>query len=236
MKKLLLLLLVGALIGIALLPYLLFRQPDMPEGTDLQSPAFSYQEARLLIDRTAWHPETQTFVRQHEIFETMLREIKKAETFIIADFFLWNPWKGGVKGNRELRLLSVELADAFIQKRIQNPEMPILIVTDPINRVYGNLAPDFYNRMADAGIPVVFTELAYLPESNRMYASQLWFWSKFIDFEKGLIGAKPFLPNLFDANGRKLTLSQYLSLFHFKANHRKVLVAGRRACSGTTCL
>ena len=45
--------LIGALLGVALLPYLLFRQVDLPAGTSLRSPAYEFDYAELLIDRTA---------------------------------------------------------------------------------------------------------------------------------------------------------------------------------------
>ncbi|MEM1223798.1 MAG: hypothetical protein AAGH40_13685, partial [Verrucomicrobiota bacterium] len=87
-------LLLGALMGVAFLPYLLFRQPEMPKGTNLKSPALPFDYAELLIDRTRWNEVQGEFLLDHEIFDTVLREIRDAETFVLVDFFLWNPWKG----------------------------------------------------------------------------------------------------------------------------------------------
>ncbi len=219
------LLLIGAILGIVVLPYLLFHQREMPPGTDLASPAYFFDSAELLIDRTAWDAAAGQPRTEHRIFDAMLAEIRRAETFLIADFFLWNPWQGALDMKGELRPLANELATALIEKRIQNPEMPMLIITDPINRIYGDHAPDFYQHLADAGVPVVFTALDQLPESNRLYAPQAWFWSKFLPDEQA--DGDRIVPNPFNPEGGKLTLAQLGRLLHFKANHRKLLLTGR---------
>ena len=214
---------IGVLLGVTLLPYLLFRQKQLPPGTDLSSSGFGFNVARLLIDHTAWDASREAYVQRHAIFDTILQEIEAAETFVIADFFLWNPWRGGVEASGDLRPLAEELADALINKRIKNPGMPILLITDPINRIYGDQAPDFYERMAAADIPVIFTDLSQLPDSNRVYAPQAAFWSQYLPSSD-----KRLVPNPFDGKGDKLTLPQLGRLLYFKANHRKVLVTGYR--------
>lgn len=222
--KVIILLIIGAMVGIALLPYLLFKQKELPPGTNQASPFFSYDSAELLIDRTTVDA-TGRHLPEHRIFDRMLEEIAAAETFLIVDFFLWNPWKGAIETEGTLRPLASELATALIEKRLRNPEMPMLVITDPVNRIYGDHAPDFYQRLADAGIPVVFTALEQLPESNRLYAPQAWFWSKFLPGEKPE-PARP-VPNPFNPEGERLSLAELGRLLYFKANHRKVLVAGR---------
>jgi phosphatidylserine/phosphatidylglycerophosphate/cardiolipin synthase-like enzyme len=220
-------LLIGALLGVIMLPYVLFRQKELPAGTDLHSPAFAFTEARLLIDRTWWDAEAEHLVTEHQIFDEILNEIDEAETFLIADFFLWNPWKGAIETSGALRPLAEELANALIQKRIQNPDMPMLVITDPINRLYGNQAPTYFDRLAGAGIPVVFTDLSQLPDSNRVYAPQAWFWSQYLPTGDSANDAR-LVPNPFDVEGEKLTFAQLGRLLYFKANHRKVLVSGYR--------
>ncbi|MGZ0656644.1 phospholipase D-like domain-containing protein [Coraliomargarita sp. W4R72] len=220
--------LLGALLGVAALPYLLFQQQELPAGTSLRSPDFEYSEARLLIDRTMWDAESEQTVRSHQIFDTILAEIESAETFVIADFFLWNPWRGAVETSGELRPLAEELAEGLIRKRIQNPDMPILVITDPINRIYGDHASDFYSRLAGAGIPVVFTDLSQLPDSNRVYAPQVWFWGQYLPRSEEESDTR-LIPNPFNSEGDKLTLAQLGRMLYFKANHRKVLVTGRRS-------
>ena len=218
----------GALLGIAALPYLLFQQKELPAGTSLRSPDFEYTEAGLLIDRTQWDEESEQLVRSHQIFDAILSEIESAETYVIADFFLWNPWRGELEASGDLRSLSEELSEALIRKRIQNPDMPILVITDPINRIYGDHQPEFYARLAGAGIPVVFTDLSQLPDSNRLYAPQATFWRKYLPSEQSETDQR-WVPNPFNPEGQKLTFAQLVRMLYFKANHRKVLVTGRRS-------
>lgn len=101
------------------------------------------------------------------------------------------------------------------------------MITDPINRVYGDQAAEHFERLAGAGIPVVFTDLDRLPDSNRVYAPQSWFWKQYLpggDLDRDV----RLVPNPFDSKGEKLTLAQLGRLLYFKANHRKVLVTGYR--------
>jgi hypothetical protein len=216
-----------AFLGVALLPYWLFRQNELPAGTNLRSLSFEFTDARLLIDRTIWDAQAERSILSHSIFDVMLQEIEAAETFVIADFFLWNPWLGGSEPRSELRPLAQELADALIRKRICNPDMPILVITDPINRIYGDHAPEYFARMQEAGIPVVYTDLKELPDSNLIYAPIARFWGKFLPSDKDDSRAR-IVPNPFDSEGKKLTIAQLGRLLYFKANHRKVLVTGYR--------
>jgi hypothetical protein len=228
--KTVLLILFGVLLGVLLVPYLDFRKIELPVGTNLKSPDFVFDNAQLLIDRTSWDAQADRVVLEHTIFDTVLGEIRAAETCIIADFFLWNPWQGAVEASGTLRPLAVELADALITKRRLHPKMPIVVITDPINRIYGDQAPEFYARMAAAGIAVVFTDLTQLPDSNRVYAPQMQFWSETVVVEAAeepILPSGRYLPNPFDSTGEKLTLAQMGRLLYFKANHRKVLVTGR---------
>lgn len=217
--------LLGALLGVCLLPYLLFQQKSMPVGTNLESPDFVAPNAELLIDRSLWDAGEGRRVLQHEIFDTILAEIRAAETFIIADFFLWNPWNGKL-GDDYLRSLSEELAGALIAKKMANPNLPILVLTDPINRIYGSHAPAFFDHMAAAGIPVVFTDLSQLPDSNRLYAPQLDFWGRFFSTDAAWTRL-PLLPNLLNSDGARISMVELNRLLYFKSNHRKVLIAGR---------
>jgi hypothetical protein len=228
--KIVLFILLGVLLGVLLVPYLDFRKVELPAGTDLKSPDFAFADAQVLIDRTSWDAQAECVVLQHTIFDTVLGEIRAAETCIIADFFLWNPWTGALEASGALRSLAEELADALIAKRRLHPKMPIVVITDPINRIYGDQAPEFYARMADAGIAVVFTDLTQLPDSNRVYAPQMQFWSETVvveEAEEPILPSGRYLPNPFDSSGEKLTLAQMGRLLYFKANHRKVLVTGR---------
>ncbi|MGB0416071.1 MAG: phospholipase D-like domain-containing protein [Coraliomargarita sp.] len=216
------LILLGALLGIAVLPYIVIRQKKLPPGTNMMSEAYSFSSLDLLIDRTRLNPKTGRIEQEQVIFDRILSEIASAESYIIADFFLWNPWLGALDSETSVRPLAEELAGALINKRIQNPDIPILVITDPINKLYGQHAPEYFAAMESAGIGLVFTDLMKLPDSNRIYAPQARFWKLFIPE-----WTKPLIENPFDALGELISPAEFARLLYFKANHRKVLVTGR---------
>ena len=141
------LILFGALLGVITLPYFVIRPKELPLGTNVRSEPYPASEIDLLVDRTRLNPVTGEVELAHEIFNQILSDIASAERFIIADFFLWNPWLGGLASDVSLRPLADELAQALIDKRIQNPDIPILVITDPINRIYGDHAPSYFADM-----------------------------------------------------------------------------------------
>ena len=211
---------IGFLLGGILLPFLLYRRPQLPSGTNEKSPAYAFSEAELLIDWTARRSGSEGAPEQR-IFDTILGQIEAAETFLILDFFLWNPWRGAIEEDFDLRSLSGELAEALLRKRQSHREMPILVITDPINKIYGSHEPKYFNELRSAGITVVYTDLKKMPDSNRFYAPLADFWSGLIPDWK-----RPLLPNLLNPKGAPMTLRELGHLLHLKANHRKVLVAG----------
>jgi len=148
------------------LPYVFFSQPKMPVGTNLKSPTFEFTNATLLIDRTCLNEKSGKQIVEQQIFNTVLEMIEEADDFILLDFFLWNPWKGVNEESGKLRALSSELAQALISKRRKDPDLPILAITDPINRIYGGQAPIFFDRLAEVGIPVVYTDISRLRKKH----------------------------------------------------------------------
>lgn len=216
----------GLLLALAILPYLLVKRNAMPRGADLASPFCRIQDARLLIDQTYAKPADGGAVFSQEIFDTILAEIAGAETYLILDFFLWNNWQGKLGSDQGLRPLARELFEALKNKRRQNPDLPILIITDPINRFYGNGDAGLARRWEQAGLSVVFTDLSQMPDSNRVYAPLAQFWGRLLAPLKMGGWVLP-LKNPFDADAPRFSLSQWNRLFHFKGNHRKVLISGR---------
>lgn len=216
----------GLLLALAILPFLLMKRNAMPRGANLASPFCRIQDARLLIDQTYAKPAYGGAEASQEIFDTILAEIEGAETYLILDFFLWNNWRGELDSDQVMRPLAQELFEALKNKRRQNPDLPILIITDPINRFYGNGDAEIARRWEQAGLSVVFTDLSRLPDSNRVYPPLALFWGRLLAPLK--IGGWVLpLKNPFDADAPRFSLSQWNRLLHFKANHRKVLISGR---------
>ncbi len=182
---------------------------------------------QLLIDSTAFDPQSGKRIICQENFDNVLALIKEARKWIYLDFFLWNPYQGNIPENH--RQLSKELAEALIRKKQDCPEINILILTDPINRIYGKMEPDFFRCLAEAGIGIVFTDLSKMNDSNTIYSfpiNMIAACVKKIPWINRLLD-KAFLPNIMDMNGKQMSLRQMGRMFFFKANHRKVIIADR---------
>jgi hypothetical protein len=215
---------------IVFLPLLLHSSRPLPKGTDIdaQSVPTSPKDIRLLIDQTAWEPTAGTRVIQQEIFDEMLAMIGRADSFIYLDLFLWNPWKGSL--SIEHRKLAMELAETLIQRKMAVHNLAVIILTDPINRIYGLQEPSFFKEMARAGIPVVFTDLSLLPDSNRLYSP---YWNLTEMFLSSSLlknwSSEPRIANPFESGGPEISVLQFGRMIQFKANHRKVVITGSTA-------
>lgn len=219
-------LILGFLFALVLLPYLLDEEPPVPEGTELASPDCRYGEVRLLVDQTYAKAADRESVSSQEIFDTILAEIAGAETYLILDFFLWNNWLGKLESSAPMRPLARELLNALEAKQRTNPQLPIVVITDPINRFYGSDAELHLAAGEPINFPLIFTDLSRMRDSNWVYAPLAEFWGRLLaPFKLG--GIRPPLKNPLEANAVPFSLSQWNRLLHFKANHRKVLIAGR---------
>ncbi|MEE4273730.1 MAG: phospholipase D-like domain-containing protein, partial [Thermoanaerobaculales bacterium] len=158
-------------------------------------------------------------VREQEIFDEIHQLIDGARRLVVLDLFLLNDHLGLDTG--AYRPLSSELVEALVNARRRTPQMPIVLVTDPINDLYGGDPSPQLQALRNAGVQVVVTDLLPLRDSNPLYSS---FWRLFIRWW----GNSPnggYLPNPLDPSGRKVTLRTYLRLGNFKANHRKAVLA-----------
>lgn len=226
LMKLLRGLILGFLFALLVLPYLLYEEPPVPEGTELASPDCRYGEVRLLLDQTYAKAADGGSESSQEIFDTILAEIAGAETYLILDFFLWNNWLGKLESTAPMRPLARELLNALNAKQRANPELPIVVITDPINRFYGSDTELHLAAGEPIKFPLIFTDLSRLRDSNWVYAPLAEFWGRLLaPFKLG--GIRPPLKNPFEAGAARWSLSQWNRLLHFKANHRKALIAGR---------
>ena len=72
--------------------------------------------------------------------------------------FLFNSEVGDSKLKQ--RPLMQELTDALVSKKRQNRQIQIVMITDPINSVYGGISPEHYRQLRQAGVDVIETNLA----------------------------------------------------------------------------
>jgi phosphatidylserine/phosphatidylglycerophosphate/cardiolipin synthase-like enzyme len=222
LKRLLLVLLAAT----CMWPFLLHRPRLLPVGAHVRkaSRLMDRETPQLLVDSTAYDCDAGTRVIRQEIFDTMLRHIEEAQRIVFLDFFLWNSWKGST--HEAHRPLAGELTEALLRKRAANPEIAMLVLTDPINRVYGTSEEAFYARLAASGIPIVFTDLNRLRDSNPLYSIPARHYGRLLKrlgpIRRWLETSRKTHP--FDPEGPDVSVRQWARLFHFKANHRKVLI------------
>jgi len=196
----------------------------LPDGLSVLTPPRFATNVRFLADFTYVDSKGIRNVDQ-KIFDEIFEIIRGARRQITLDVFLFNEYQGTRR--EETRSLCAELTEALLEQKRAYPEIEIVLITDPINTVYGGLPSPHLEKLERNGIFVVMTNLNPLRDSNALYSS-LWRW--FIQ-PLGDGGAGLF-PNPF--GGEPVSLRSDLRLLNFKANHRKTIVAD--SSSGWTAL
>ena len=117
-----------------------------------------------------------------------------------------------------------EMTDLLIAKKKENPEMPILFVTDPINNFYGAYEEDNLKRLRENGIEVVVTDLNKMRDSNALVSGIYRAYIQWFGTSGG-----GWIKNFFDKDADKVNIRSILKLANFKGNHRKVLISEKEA-------
>ncbi len=196
----------------------------LPRGVNVASgPQITrVDQVEFLSDLTAADPYGQPLIRQ-QIFDAVFEIIRGARDFVVLDFFLFNDQRGVIENAATPhRALSGELRDALIARKRAVPTLRVLLVTDPINDVYGGDPSPDLKALRAAGIDVVLTDLDRLRDSNPLYSG---LWRTMIDWWAGDGSGKGWLPNPLENGPTRVTFRSWARLLNFKANHRKVLIA-----------
>lgn len=189
----------------------------LPAGISVTTPLRPAEGLRFLADETFVDADGERRVEQR-IFDRLLGHIERAERLIVLDMFLFNDFAGDANGD-DMRPLSGELAEALIRRKQERPELRAILITDPINELYGGLDLAVFDRMEAAGIERVVTKLERLRDSNPTWSG---LWRLCCQWFGNSTGGG-WLPN--PVGEQNITLRSLLTLFNFKANHRKTLVA-----------
>lgn len=185
----------------------------LPEGVNFKGPERPLLDARLFTDLT-YRDASNRVQMEHAIFDEILRLIGQAEKLILVDMFLFND----SRPDDSYRPLSEQLTEALITRSQQVEDLRIVVISDPLNTFYGGHKSPHFERLRNAGIPVIETDLNRLRDSNPMWSAGWRLCCQWL----GNSDTSGWLPNLLDDG--KVTLRSYLALPNFKANHRKVLI------------
>jgi hypothetical protein len=190
----------------------------LPAGLSLASAPVAVEagDIEFLCDVTGMKGNER--VTRQMIYDRALGLIREAQDVVVADWFLFNSYMGN--DTNVCRHLCEEVTDALLERKRSRPQMQIVVITDPVNKAYGGPMPGHLQALQAAGIPVVFTDLSRLWDSNPIYSS---FWRMFGQwFGEAKSGSLPH-PFAKDAGG--VGVRSWLALLNFKANHRKLLIA-----------
>ena len=188
----------------------------LPQGLSFRSALLPASEVRFLCDQEFLDGDGARHVDQ-QIFDEVFAVIGRAERLVVADLFLFNDFLGA--GPPPHRRLCEELTAALIARKRAVPGLRAVLITDPVNTVYGGLEARHLQRLQEAGIEVVLTRLDRLRDSNTAWSS-VW---RLLFKPWGNSSAGGWLANPFGEG--EVPLRSWLALLNFKANHRKVVVA-----------
>lgn len=195
--------------------YGLFK--PLPDQVNYQSPTYriSAEQIEFLTDTT--FRDDEAHVSEQTIFDRMLSLIDNAHNYVLLDLFLFNNQLG--KAGEAYRPLSTTLAETLVTYKTAEQDHQAVVITDHINTAYGSYYPKPFQLLQENQIPIIFTNLAVLRDSNPLYSG--WYRA-FLQFLPDF--GVQWLPNPFDPNHPKTTLGSYWRAFNFKANHRKTML------------
>ncbi|MBD3897741.1 phospholipase [Halomonas sp. ML-15] len=189
------------------------RKP-LPPGLGVEGEWRSPGAPRLLLDETFVDADGQRHCRQ-QIFDEMFRLIDQAERLVVLDIFQFND---PADDHRDCyRQVSVALRDALLARKRQCPDIEMVVITDPINAVYGGRDLSHHRQLEAAGIRVATTDLTIGRDPNPSWTA-LWR----LCFRWLPHSSRGWLPNPLGPG--KVGLRSYLTLLNLNANHRKTLV------------
>jgi hypothetical protein len=188
----------------------------LPEGISQPFPLRNGHGVALFTDITHVDAAGKRHSDQ-QVFDEVLRLVGQAERLVVLDMFLFNDFTGA-DAAPSLRPLSAELTRALVERKRAAPGLQALVITDPINTLYGGMPSKHLEALRAAGVEVVVTDLSKLRAPNPAWSG---FWHLCCRWagnsETGGWLSSPF-------GEGKVGLRSYLALLNLNANHRKTLV------------
>ncbi len=189
----------------------------LPDGISYDGDIHWTNDVELFTDLTfAQNREGDGLEHELAIFDEVYAMIDRAEEFIVLDFFLFdNHYDEDIEFPEIVETMTMKL----IKKKEDNPEMPIIFITDPLNKGYGSYETKWFALLEDAGIEVVYTDLDPLRDSTPIYSGLYRILFQWVQLEN-----KGWIANAMSSKAPKMTLASYMELLNVKANHRKTVI------------
>ncbi|PLR69071.1 phospholipase D family protein [Bacillus sp. UMB0893] len=186
----------------------------LPQGVSYEGDVHSADQIEFLYDLTF---ENKGQINHDQvIFDQIHTMIEEAEDFILIDMFLFND---EYDRSATYPSVSTDLMQALLDKKKQNEQISITVITDRINTFYGSYRSEIAAKLEEQGIQVVFTDMKPMRDSNPVYSGAYRTFLQWFGTE-----GSGWIPNAFSPDSQDVTLRSYLDLLNFKANHRKVVV------------
>lgn len=206
---------ISCIIAVLAASFLYGQLRPMPVGTNIQSETIYIedQDIDFLFDLTS-NTEPEREIRQ-EIFTNVYQLIEQANEFLVIDMFLFNH-----ANNPENPVpLGINFKNKLLQKREQQPQVPIYFITDSFNTFYGSSDNTLISELADAGVNIIFTDTSKLRDSNPLLSA----FNRIAVQPFGLPETPGgFIPNFLGEG--KIKLRSLMTLTNFRANHRKLIL------------
>ncbi|HJF32229.1 MAG TPA: phospholipase D-like domain-containing protein, partial [Sporosarcina psychrophila] len=201
---------------------LLNTYKKLPEGVSYEGDLHWTDEVEMFTDLTyAKNKEGDSTVHELAIFDEVYAMIDRAEQFIVLDYFLFDHY---YDEDIEFPKIVQTMTKKLVEKKQNHPDMPIIFITDPLNTGYGSYETEWFTKMEDAGIEVIYTDLEPLRDSIPIYSGLYRSIFHWMDFEK-----TGWIANAMSSKAPKMTLASYITLLNVKANHRKTVVTDKEA-------
>ncbi len=194
----------------------------LPEDISYEGDLHRTDNIEMLTDLTYAQDQEGTN-RKHEnhIFDEVYTLIDEAEQFVVVDFFLMD---GYFDEKENFPPIANILSDKLAEKKKNNPDMPVVFITDPLNKGYGSYETPWFKKMREAGVEIVYTDLEQLRDSTPIYSGLYRLIFQWFDHD-----GKGWIANPMSSKAPKMTVSSYLELLNVKANHRKAAVSEKEA-------
>jgi len=188
----------------------------LPAGLGWDFPLASSDDVALLADIT-YVDAAGVRHSEQQVFDEVLRLIGQAQRAVVVDMFLFNDFTGA-DAAPVLRPLSAQLTRALVERKRAVPGLQVVMITDPINTLYGGMKSKHIDALRAAGIEVVVTDLTRIRAPNPAWSGLWQLCCRWL----GNSDSGGWLPSPFGQG--EVTLRSYLALLNLNANHRKTLV------------